>query len=160
MSGLRRSQSGTRGVRRVVRTQIGAALEALGERGLSSDETIHDTRKRLKRVRAGLRLLREAMGEGRYRRENALIRDAARPLTELRDAKVLLDALRSGDRSRAPRVDRSTDRSRSRCRPRRAGEVSAEWSNSMREVRILGKKKGVRTATGTQVPWRSRSREG
>jgi CHAD domain-containing protein len=93
MSGLRRSQSGTRGVRRVVRTQIGAALEALGERGLSSDKTIHDTRKRLKRVRAGLRLLREAMGVGRYRRENALIRDAAQPLTELRDAKVLLDAL-------------------------------------------------------------------
>jgi hypothetical protein len=64
MSGLRRSRSGTRGVRRVVRTQIGAALEALGERGLSSDETLHDTRKRLKRVRAGLRLLREAMCEG------------------------------------------------------------------------------------------------
>src|SRR5438552_3706927 len=93
MSGLRRSQSGTRGVRRVVRKQIGAALEALGERGLASDESIHDTRKRLKRVRAGLRLLREAMGERRYLRENALIRDTARPLTELRDAKVLLDVL-------------------------------------------------------------------
>ena len=89
---LRSSQSGTRGVRRVVRKQIGAALEALGDRGLSSDETIHDTRKRLKRVRAGLRLLREVIGKGRYRRENALIRDAFRPLTELRDAKVLLDA--------------------------------------------------------------------
>ena len=92
MSGLRRSQSGTRGVRRVVRKQVGAALEALGDRGLSSDETIHDTRKRLKRVRAGLRLLREVIGKGPYRRENALIRDAFRPLTELRDAKVLLDA--------------------------------------------------------------------
>src|SRR5207249_1398191 len=62
-------------------------------RGLASDESIHDTRKRLKRVRAGLRLLREAMGERRYLRENALIRDTARPLTELRDAKVLLDVL-------------------------------------------------------------------
>jgi CHAD domain-containing protein len=92
VSGLRHSESGTRGVRRILCKQVGAALEALDERGLSSDETIHDTRKRLKRVRAVLRLLREAMGEKRYRRENAFIRDAARPLTELRDAKVLLDA--------------------------------------------------------------------
>src|SRR5262249_18753447 len=48
---------------------------------------------RCKRVRAVLRLVRDELGEKTYRRENASVRDAARPLTEVRDAKVLRDAL-------------------------------------------------------------------
>ena len=92
MSELRHSESGTRGVQRFVRRQISGALRALSDHRVPSDETVHDTRKRLKRARAGLRLLREEVGERRYRRENALVRDVARPLTELRDAKVLIDA--------------------------------------------------------------------
>ena len=95
MSGLRHSESGTQGVRRLTRKQVTAAFRALGDRGVPSDETVHDSRKRLKRARAGLRLLRKAMGEKRYRCENALIRDVSRPLTELRDAKILLDTLKA-----------------------------------------------------------------
>jgi CHAD domain-containing protein len=73
---------------------VGKALEALGGGGRRlSDEAVHDVRKRLKKVRAGLRLLREALGPGLYRRENASFRDAARPLTEVRDAKVLVETL-------------------------------------------------------------------
>src|SRR5262245_12616013 len=94
MSQLRHSESGTQGARRFVRKQVTAAFRALGDRGASSDETVHDSRKRLKRAREGLRLLREAIGEKRYRCENALIRDVARPLTELRDARILLDTLK------------------------------------------------------------------
>ncbi len=52
-------------------------------------KSIHDTRKRLKRGRAALRLVRAAIGSGRYHRENAALRDAARPLTEVRDADAL-----------------------------------------------------------------------
>lgn len=47
----------------------------------------------MKWTRAGLRLLREALGEAAYRRLNRLVRDAARPLTPIRDAKVLRDTL-------------------------------------------------------------------
>jgi len=94
MSGLRHSESGTQGVRRFVQKQVKTALRALGDSRVPSDETVHDSRKRLKRSRAGLRLLRGSMGEKRYRYENALIRDVARPLTELRDAKILLDTLK------------------------------------------------------------------
>jgi hypothetical protein len=52
-----------------------------------------------------LRLLRELTGIRAYRRDNAAIRDAARPLTAVRDGKVLLQSLRqlmatSGDESR------------------------------------------------------------
>src|SRR5215471_7581166 len=90
-SQLREGEAGTRGVRRIVRKEIGKALQALECGRLPSDKAVHDARKRLKRVRAGLRLLRTALGDRLYREENASFRDAARPLTEVRDAKVLLD---------------------------------------------------------------------
>lgn len=68
-------------------------------RGLSqpdpSDESVHEVRKQLKRARGTLRLLRTAVGTVRYRHYNALMRDAARPLTPVRDAKVLQQTLRS-----------------------------------------------------------------
>ncbi len=59
-----------------------------------SDHAIHEIRKELKRVRAALRLLRPCLGVRAYRRENAVVRDAARPLTPMRDAAILPQALR------------------------------------------------------------------
>src|SRR5205807_1138854 len=53
----------------------------------------HDARKRFKKIRAALRLWRDALRPKDYRRENLCFRDAARPLTEVRDAAVLLEAL-------------------------------------------------------------------
>lgn len=90
---LRETESGTRGVRRLVRKQTRKALETLDSNHSLSDEAVHDARKRLKRVRAALRLVRTALGSRVYDRENAGFRDAARPLTEVRDAKVLIDTL-------------------------------------------------------------------
>jgi CHAD domain-containing protein len=90
---LRPEQAGTRGVQRLLRKQVGKALAALaGERPLT-DEAVHDARKRLKKARALLRLLGEALGSRLCQRENACLRDAARPLTEVRDIKVLRDTL-------------------------------------------------------------------
>ncbi len=83
----------TRAVRAILVAQIGRAITKLGRRA-RSDRAIHEVRKELKRARATLRLLREWMGGYAYRRDNALMRDAARPLTPLRDAKVLLQTLR------------------------------------------------------------------
>ncbi len=56
-----------------------------------SDAQIHKARKELKRARANLRLLRDAVGKPAYRRENTVLRDAARPLSGVRDAAVLLE---------------------------------------------------------------------
>lgn len=100
---LQRKESGTRGARRLARRAIGEALKALGRRPLT-DQAVHDARKSLKRARAMLRLLRNALGEETYRRENGALRDAARPLSEIRDSKVLLetlDALSRGKRGAA-----------------------------------------------------------
>jgi CHAD domain-containing protein len=78
--------------RRILRTQIGDALERLKEREVT-DEDIHAARKSIKRARATLRLLRETIPKNTYRQENAALRDSARPLSAVRDAKVLVDAL-------------------------------------------------------------------
>jgi CHAD domain-containing protein len=86
------SEPGAKSVRRIMRKQLEKALESLAVRRLS-DERVHDARKRIKRARAALRLLRAALGKGAYTRENAALRDVARPLSQVRDSKVLLDTL-------------------------------------------------------------------
>jgi hypothetical protein len=76
-------------MRTMLRADIERAL-ALLEAPLT-DEAIHRVRQALKRARAALRLLREAISEAAYARENGCLRDAARPLAAARDAKVMLD---------------------------------------------------------------------
>lgn len=56
-----------------------------------TDTQIHSARKKLKRARANLRLLRDAVGKDAYTRQNAALRDAARPLSGVRDVVVLGD---------------------------------------------------------------------
>ena len=67
------------------------------------DDTVHEVRKTLKRLRALLRLLRHALGPAEYRRENLALRDAARPLAEVRDAKVFVATIEALARRRSPR---------------------------------------------------------
>jgi CHAD domain-containing protein len=90
---LRADESAAKGVRRVTRKQLEGALERLGAAGPDADEAVHDVRKRLKRLRAVLRLARDGIGDKVYDRENACFRDTARPLSEVRDAQALRDAL-------------------------------------------------------------------
>ncbi len=92
MTRLHRSETGTQGAGRIARAQLAEALRALGQRPLS-DKAVHAARKSLKKARAMLRLLRPSMGRAAYHRENAALRDIARPLSELRDARVLLQTL-------------------------------------------------------------------
>src|SRR5215470_11897599 len=94
MAKLKQGEAGTRGTRRIARRQVRSALKKLG-RGTTSDRSVHSARKELKKARATLRLLRDALGRSTYKKENAALRDAARPLSEVRDGRVLLDALNS-----------------------------------------------------------------
>lgn len=90
---LRRAKPELIDPRGAVRGQLEQALKALSGRKPLSDETIHEFRRGLKRARAGLRLLRKSVGDQAYARENAALRDAARPLAPVRDATVVLAAL-------------------------------------------------------------------
>jgi CHAD domain-containing protein len=89
---LKRKETVAVGIKRTVRRQIEKALAHLRARG-DPDETVLEVRKCFKRVRAVLRLVRDDLVDTVYRRENFLFRDAARPLTEARDAVVLLETL-------------------------------------------------------------------
>jgi CHAD domain-containing protein len=91
-------------IKDALRRQIGEAVLGLKSADLS-DEAIHSARKKLKSARARLRLLRAAVGRAAYKRENAALRDSARPLSAVRDSKVMLDTVhallrRKGTRSR------------------------------------------------------------
>jgi CHAD domain-containing protein len=78
------------GVIRIAREQIARALDEIDQEDLGAEETIHQVRKRCKKLRGLLRLVRPALGD-RYSRENARFRDIARDLSVQRDADVLLD---------------------------------------------------------------------
>jgi len=59
----------------------------------SEAERVHAARKNFKRLRAVLRLVRSGIGQSAYKAENQSFRNASRPLSEIRDAKVLIEAL-------------------------------------------------------------------
>src|SRR5262245_49805079 len=91
---LRPDESLRKGIRRIVRKQMEAALEQLtGPHKGSRDEAVHEARKCFKKIRAVLRLVRPVIGEKNYHEENTCFRDAGRPLTEVRDAKIFIETL-------------------------------------------------------------------
>jgi CHAD domain-containing protein len=69
--------------------EIAAALQAL-DRSRSTAFDVHEARKQIKRARATLRLLRAAIGDVSYCREDEALRSAARQLNAHRDSEVLL----------------------------------------------------------------------
>jgi CHAD domain-containing protein len=91
---LKADESLRKGIRRIVRKQMDEAVEDLtGAQRESRDEAVHEARKCFKRIRAVLRLVRPAIREKDYRRENTSFRDVARPLTEVRDARIFIESL-------------------------------------------------------------------
>ena len=94
-------------VRRIARKEVEGAIGDLHRLDHEDPETVHELRKRCKKVRGLLRLVRPAIGDI-YAMENAHFRDAARSLSPLRDAHsalvaydLLLDHYR-GEVRRAP----------------------------------------------------------
>ena len=82
------------GIRRIARGQLQDARDDLdGTSSRRLGETVHETRKRIKRLRASVRLARDAIGEERYESENTALRMAARRISAPRDAQVLVETL-------------------------------------------------------------------
>jgi len=92
---LHNGESIGRNFHRLVGNQIENAQACLEPKRRIADHDVHDARKSLKRARAALRLFRFAIAKAAFTRLNVTFRDAARPLTQARDAKVLLDTLAS-----------------------------------------------------------------
>ena len=82
------------GIRRVARGQLQDTRDDLADPPASQlGEVVHETRKRFKRLRACVRLARDAIGEETYKRENAAFRMAGQRISGPRDAQVLLETL-------------------------------------------------------------------
>jgi CHAD domain-containing protein len=85
------------GIRRVIGEQIGRALGELADPNLDQAFTIHQVRRRCKKIRAALRLVGSAVDT--YAQEDAWYRDAARRISEVRDTDAMIgtcDALVQG----------------------------------------------------------------
>tara|TARA_R110000823_G_scaffold139607_4_gene269495 strand:+ start:38034 stop:38933 length:900 start_codon:yes stop_codon:yes gene_type:complete len=76
---------------RAATEQIDRALAEIEDAGLDLEYTVHQVRKRCKKVRAILRLARDPLEDSdAYSKENARFRDAARRLSAARDATVMI----------------------------------------------------------------------
>jgi CHAD domain-containing protein len=91
------------GFRRIAAEQLTKALASL-ENGDALHEGVHDARKRMKKLRGLLRLVRP--GFKGYAAENAVLRDAARTLSGLRDHTAMLETLARLSDRHADRIDR------------------------------------------------------
>jgi CHAD domain-containing protein len=114
--------------RKVFVHQLKCALEELE----CSKPSIHGARKQLKRARATLRLLRPAIGDDLYRRENVAARDAARPLSMGRDEEILQDTL---DKLGAAAPGLRIRKSARQVHARQLGRIKAALNRSMTRAR-------------------------
>ena len=83
---IRRSESLQNATRRVAREQLSKAIREIEDRTLDTDSTVHQVRKRIKKLRGLLRIVRPGLGKV-YKRENDSLRDAARlfPICVIRE---------------------------------------------------------------------------
>jgi CHAD domain-containing protein len=82
-------ESVSSGIKRIIDGKVGTAIEHIDDEEMGRHETVHEVRKRCKEVRAALRLVRGVLPT--YSEENAHYRDAARRISDIRDAAALVE---------------------------------------------------------------------
>lgn len=87
---LEAEESVEAGVRRIASEQVSKAIGEIDDDDLGDQATVHQVRKRCKKVRGLLRLVRPGLGKT-YSRQNREFRDAARSLSPIRDAEAVLE---------------------------------------------------------------------
>ena len=92
------------GVRRIACEQIDRAIAEIDDPDLPRAQAVHQVRKRCKKLRGLIRLVRPVFDD--YGRENAVCRDAAKPLAELRDAAVHVETYDMLVETYADQIDR------------------------------------------------------
>lgn len=87
---IKRTESVQSAIRRIAQEQISKGVAEIDDGSLDRHETVHQVRKRCKKIRGLIRLARPAF-EATYQRENEAFRDAARKLSKIRDAKSIIE---------------------------------------------------------------------
>lgn len=86
-------QSIVQNVNRILEEEITKALDLLEKPDQVTPETIHTIRKRIKKIRALLRLVRRELKEKDFKRQNSFYRSIGHQLSPLRDATVMIKTL-------------------------------------------------------------------
>lgn len=103
---LRRKDASVQaGVQRIALSQVNAAIEEIDDPALGPHETVHQVRKRCKKLRGLIRLVRSVFPA--YEGENAAFRDAARTLSFVRDAEAKAETYDLVAAAFAGRIDRA-----------------------------------------------------
>lgn len=88
-----RQESIAANINRILSEQVNAAIESLENSGELKEETIHEVRKRIKKIRALFRLVRTELDEEVFRRENRYYRRIGHQLSHVRDATVMIQTV-------------------------------------------------------------------
>ncbi len=94
----------TAAVRRIAREQVRAMLAYIDDESCDRHQAVHEVRKRCKKLRALLRLIGPNLACAKA--EERAVRDAARLLSPIRDAQVLIETLDHVVAGFAGQVDR------------------------------------------------------
>ncbi|AYN92984.1 CHAD domain-containing protein [Pseudomonas sp. LTJR-52] len=118
-------------IRRVVVERIEKAQESLSA---GSAKGVHNARKRLKEIRAVLRLVREPLGKKIFTAQNIRFRDLGQGLSSLRDAAAVIeswDALTETNRKRfnSPAMKRVRGRLVERAEKASQGEAASSHAD-------------------------------
>lgn len=128
-------------IRRVLEEQIDLAVAEIDDPGLDAHATVHQVRRRCKKMRAVLRLARGPLDKGgTYARENAFFRDLAADLSDLRDAEVLIethDALTADIKSPALLIECAAVRGRLTARRRALAEPDTGVTGRLQAARAM-----------------------
>lgn len=93
--GLKRGEPIPEAIERIACEELTAASDELsGKAGHNRDESIHEARKSVKKVRALLRLMRKELGAA-YDEENTRLREIGRKLSDFRDTQSVMEILKS-----------------------------------------------------------------
>ncbi|GJL60927.1 MAG: CHAD domain-containing protein [Nitrospirales bacterium] len=103
------SESFIQGIQRIVNEQIDLASEELDRRPPDPITVPHQVRKRCKKIRALIRLAKTGMKNRKtYQQENRRLRDAARMMSDIRDAQVMINTYDHVMALQRPDIDRRT----------------------------------------------------
>src|ERR1700736_6749243 len=91
---LRRDETLGDGLRRICRKQVELALAVAKGEKEADDTPVHETRKHIKKARAVLRLVKDEIGRGLFKRQDHCLRNVGRLISEIRDAEVRLQTVR------------------------------------------------------------------
>jgi CHAD domain-containing protein len=91
---LEEKQKLRRQFKKICRKMLNKAIKELARRSSATrGQGVHNARKRLKQLRGMLKLMQFGLAKQAYKRQTKIFRDAAKPLSEVRDADVMIETL-------------------------------------------------------------------